>query len=160
MYNKIFFKEIVFGDLSKVAIIFGIAAFIYSFGCFIGEYFKKLSTNRICLILLFVGFLDILAYYIYSFPLSLMIIFPLLLTRAVSGINLKARVNDLIPSNIRATTLSTKGFLESVGSIIALFCFGLTVDGLNSYQNAFIIFAIISFVGSFVIYLFLRKYFD
>jgi len=52
------------------------------------------------------------------------------------------------------------GFMESVGSIIALFCFGLTVDGLNSYQNAFIIFAIISFVGSFVIYLFLRKYLD
>ena len=67
------------------------------------------------------------------------------------------KTNDLIPKNIRATTLSMGGFVTGFGSMVILLIFGRVVDISGSYQIGFLTFAYIYVIGSILFYLWIRS---
>lgn len=157
-YQEIFLNEIT-NSLTKVAILFGVIEIAYSIGNFCAEYLKKFKLKYLLLIYPVIAILDILCFWLYSYPASMILSFISIVIICAIFINMLARANDLIPSKIRATTLSVKGFFESIGNFISLLCFGLVVDYFSSYRVGFLIFSWLYFLGCilFVIWFLLGK---
>jgi MFS family permease len=155
-YSEIFYNEIT-RNLAKVAIIFGIMEIAFAIGNFCGEYLKIFSIKTLIFFYFFASLLDIVAFSIYKYPISIMLcIFDTLLICSVF-INFSGRRNDLIPSKIRATVLSVGGFVESVGTFICLFLFGVIVDHFGNYRSGFLIFSYLYAAGTFIfLVIFLR----
>lgn len=157
-YQEIFLNEIT-NDLAKVAILFGIIEGAYSIGNFFAEYLKKIKLKFLLLIYPALAALDIVCFWLYSYPVSMILSFISIVSICSIFVNVLARANDLIPSKIRATTLSVKGFLESIGTFVSLLCFGMVVDYFDSYRMGFLIFAELYFIGCvcFVLWFFLGR---
>lgn len=148
-YIGIFYQEIT-GDLSKVAILSAIGSLAFAAGRFSGEYLKKIPTKILFSFFVIGSLLDFVTFSLYSYPYS--IITLTISTILICGvyINTQARMNDLIPEKIRATTISVKGFIESIGAVVCLFVFGQVVDYFDSYQIGFLTFVSLSIVGGMI----------
>ena len=146
-YGEIFYNE-VSNNLAMVAIIFGIGEVGYGIGNFSAEYLKNLSIRKLLYFYPVLALCDIFAFFIYTFPISIIVT---ILTAAITCgiyVNLQAKTNDMIPSKIRATTLSVRGFFDAIGTIICLLGFGFIVDYFGNYRIGFLISAIINFIGT------------
>ncbi|MFC1659367.1 MFS transporter, partial [Pseudomonadota bacterium] len=148
-YIGIFYQEIT-NDLSMVAVLSAIGSLAFAAGRFSGEYLKKLPIKILFSFFLVGSSLDLVTFSLYSYPLS--IITLTISTVLICGVcvNTSARMNDLIPGKIRATIISVRGFIESIGVMICLFAFGQVVDYFDSYQSGFLTFVCLSIIGSVV----------
>jgi len=148
-YIGVFYQEIT-NDLSKVAILCAVGSLAFALGRFSGEYLKVLSTKVLFSFFLIGSLLDIVSFSLYSYPFSIVTL--VISTILICGVfvNVQARMNNLIPKNIRATTLSVMGFIEAIGCIICLYAFGRVVDYFDSYQIGFLTFVGLSVIGSAV----------
>jgi MFS family permease len=155
-YFEIFLKEIVL-NLSFVAIIFGLFEFVFAIGKWCAEYLNKIKTKHLILICVFVSFVDIITFTVYKFPISVVLVFSNSVIISAVLMNLNHKTNDLIPKNIRATTLSMGGFVTGFGSMIVLLIFGRVVDIAGSYQIGFLTFAYIYVIGSILFYLWIKS---
>jgi len=146
-YSEIFYNELT-NDLSKVSIIFGIMEIMYIVGNLSGFFWKKFFVRFLIIFYLITACLDIVAFNLYTFPISLLIV--LFNSMVVSGIDLttSAKLNDFIPSRTRATILSVRGFIKSLGTLVSLFFFGKVVDHFESYRMGFLTFACLFAIGS------------
>jgi len=68
-------------------------------------------------------------------------------------INFISRINNLIPSNIRATTIAIRDFFEGIGSLVVLYLFGFIVDYYNSYRIGFLVSNIVNAIGALIFFL-------
>lgn len=155
-YSEIFYNELT-NDLVKVALIFGINEIMYIIGNTIGEYFKKIPLRFLVLIYFVVGCFDTIAFVIYKYPISIAIIFLDTVIICSAIINVSAKTNDLIPSRVRATILSVRGFIQSLGTFISLFLFGQIVDYFKSYRVGFLSFSSLFVIVMFIFLIILWK---
>lgn len=155
-YSEIFYNELT-NDLAKVAIIFGLMEIMYITGSLTAEWFKKIPVRFLVLFYCLVACFDIAAFTLYKYPISLAIVFFDTLVICGVSVNTDAKTNDFIPSRVRATILSVKGFVTSIGMFITLFFFGKVVDYFKSYQVGFLTFSRLFAIGAFVFFVVLWK---
>jgi len=147
-YSEIFYNDLTH-NLSKVAIIFGTMEIMFIIGNLSANYFKKIPFKILISFYFFIGLSNILAFTLYSYPISLIIIMINTIIMVGISVNFSAKINDFIPSETRATILSIKGFIESFGALITLFFFGRITDYFHSYKMGFLTFAYLFTIGSF-----------
>jgi MFS family permease len=148
-YFGIFLHETT-NSLTMVAFLYAIAEIIYALGGICAEFLKKISIRLLFLLYFIASCFSTLAYYIYSHPISTsMILFNIIIFFMIY-INLISRTNALIPSRIRTTTISVRGFIESVGSLLMLFLFGWIADYFESYRMAFLLSNAVNLIGAFI----------
>jgi MFS family permease len=155
-YFEIFLKEIVL-SLSFVAILFGLFKFTFAIGSWCAEYLNKIKTKNLVLIYMVASFVDIIIFTVYKFPVSIILIFANTIIINAVYVNLNHKTNELIPKNIRATTLSMGGFVAGFGSIVVLLIFGRVVDIASSYQAGFLTSAYLFSIGSIIFYFWIRS---
>jgi MFS family permease len=146
-YGEIFYNEVT-NSLALVAIIFAISEVGYAIGSFSAEYLKNFSAKKLLYFYPILSLFNVIAFTLYSYPIS--IVLTILNSTVICAIyvNFQGKTNDLIPSKIRATTLSVRGFFDAIGTIICLILFGFVVDSFDSYRMGFLIFSIISLCGT------------
>ncbi|MFC1659279.1 MFS transporter [Pseudomonadota bacterium] len=154
-YSEIFYNEVL-DNFSKVAIAFGLVEIAFIVGNFFAEYLKRFSTRELIVLYCIAACFDVLAYTIYN-KFSILIVIANSMIICCIFVNMLGRINNFIPEKIRATTLSVKGFIESVGTFITLVCFGFVVDYYSSYRIGFLTFAYIYIIGSFVFLILLSR---
>jgi len=151
-YIGIFFNETT-KNLTKVAFFFALIEIVYALGGLCAEFFKKLSKKWLFFIYFLTSCLSIIAYYIYSYPISIIMIIIIVFILCIIYINFISRINNLIPSNIRATTIAIRDFFEGIGSLVVLYLFGFIVDYYNSYRIGFLVSNIVNAIGALIFFL-------
>lgn len=129
---------------------FALAIFVDILGSLVAYRFQKLSNKFYYVLFTICGGILLLASLLgnmYSLVLLLLFSFAYRIVK----LNFEGRVQDLIPTSVRATVSSVKGFALETSSIAMFFLFGI-VTGEGEYQSGFIVTACIM-TGLGILYL-------
>lgn len=136
----------IFADLTNIskasiAIFIGALSAIQAVSSFYAYKVENIPIKLFYILFVFAGLLFYLAAVMLNVS-SLIILALYSSIYVISSIVLEARIQHLIPSNIRATVSSLQGFLVEVGAVIVYVGFGVLAE-MYGYGQAFQIFGLI-----------------